>query len=327
VALRLVGTAGDALSRNLLHLQACDGGVAVPDGRTLLETADGRSTGIDVDLLTLASAAGGGPGVDTVADPPGPGPTPPRTITHRDGRITYTAKVSKADEPYWVVLGQSLSPGWSATAKGAKASVDLGRPRLVNGYANGWKVDPATVGADATITLTWTPQRMVWVALAASLVGALICLLLVMRPMRWLAGEPLPEDAIGTVEVTGIGPFSVDGRATRPARAALVALLVGLVAVLFLGPWVGLAVFVVTFLALAVGRGQVLLRTACVGAFGLAAAFIVVKQTRGHFVVDFEWMNGFEITHAWALFATGLLAVDPLVELLRRRRDSTHEEL
>ena len=37
-------------------------GVSIPAGRTLLETADGRSTGIDVDMLTLASAAGAGPG-------------------------------------------------------------------------------------------------------------------------------------------------------------------------------------------------------------------------------------------------------------------------
>ena len=324
IGLRLEGTTGDALSRDLLHLQACNSGVTIPAGRTLLETADGRHTGIDVDLLTLASAAGGTVGTDTIADPPGPGPTPPRTTTHRDGRITYTAEVSNADEPYWVVLGQSLSPGWKATATGHTASgatttVDLGEPTLVNGFANGWRVDPASVGTDATITLTWTPQRMVWVALAASLIGTLICLLLLVRPVRWLAGEPLPDDEIGSVDVAGIGPFAVDGWAIPLARATVVGLAVGVAAVVFLGAWVGLATFAVTFLALVAGRGQVLLRTACIGAFGLAAAFIVAKQTRGHFVVDFEWMNGFEVTHAWALFATGLLAVDPLVELLRRR--------
>jgi hypothetical protein len=86
---------------------------------------------------------------------------------------------------------------------------------------------------------------------------------------------------------------------------------------------VGLAVLAVVALALAVGRGQVLLRFACVGGLGLAAAYIVARQARSDFVVDFEWMNNFEITHAWALFAAGLLAVDPLVELLRRSRRDT----
>ena len=91
---------------------------------------------------------------------------------------------------------------------------------------------------------------------------------------------------------------------------------------MFLGPLVGVALAVVTGLALAVRRGQVLLRVACVGSLGLAVAFIVAKQLRADYVVDFEWMNNFEITHAWALFAAGLLAVDPLVEVLRRRRRS-----
>ena len=82
VGLSVTGTVGEALSREPLHLQACDptrgsdpeGGVDIPAGRTLLETADGRETGIDVDVLTLASAAGGTAGTDTLAVAPGPGP-------------------------------------------------------------------------------------------------------------------------------------------------------------------------------------------------------------------------------------------------------------
>ena len=334
VGLSVTGTVGDALARNPLHLQACDGSVArapesdveIPAGRTLLETADGRQTGIDLDVLTLASAAGGAAGTDTLVATPGPGPTPPRTTTRRDARTTYEATVTDAKEPYWVVLGQSVSPGWTATAEGTKGTVDLGEPTLVNGYANGWRVDPSEVGADATITMTFAPQRLVWIAIWASLLGVAICLLLALLPARWLArtplrrlsGAPLDDELVGTVDVAGIGPFAADGPPLAGARSAAVGVAVGLVAAVFLGPWVGLATLVVTALALAVGRGQALLRAACVGAFGLAAAYIVARQARSDFVVDFEWMNNFEITHAWALFATALLAVDPLVELLRR---------
>ena len=176
------------------------------------------------------------------------------------------------------------------------------------------------VGADATITMTWTPQRMVWVAIWASVLGVLLCLFLVVRPVRWLAGAPLPRDGIPVMDVRGIGPFSADGNAVPLLRATVAALVVGLVVLVFMGPWVGVAAAVVTGLALAVRRGQVLLRIACVGAFGAAALLIVAKQARNDFVVDFDWMNKFEVTHAWALFAAALLAIDPLVELLRRRR-------
>ncbi|UDY36471.1 alpha-(1-_3)-arabinofuranosyltransferase domain-containing protein [Dermatobacter hominis] len=335
VGLRVVGTVGQALGREPLHLQSCaaDGdagpGVAVPAGRTLLETADGRTTGIDVDQLTLASAAGGAAGTDTLEDPPGPGPTPPATTTTRTARTAYEAKVTDADEPYWVVLGQSLSPGWTATAEGSGGTVDLGEPTLVNGFANGWRVDPSEVGADATITMTFAPQRMVWIAIWASLVGVALCVFLAAAPTRWLrrvpvvrrlTGAPLSDDLVGTVDVVGVGPLSTDGPALPVGRSLVVALAVGVVAAVFLGPWVGLAILAVTALALAVGRGQVLLRIACVGGLGLATAYIVVRQARADLLVDFEWMNEFEITHAWALFATGLLAVDPLVELLRRSR-------
>ena len=305
-------------------------GVSIPAGRTLLETADGRSTGIDVDMLTLASAAGGGTGTDTLAEPPGPGPTPPSTTTDRPGRTTYTARVTDADKPYWVVLGQSLSPGWTATAEGSRGSADLGEPTLVNGYANGWQVDPSVVGADATITMTFAPQRMVWMAIWASLIGVAVCVALVVTPRRWIARTPLRRLAgtadvdrvAGDVDVVGVGPFAADGQPLSAVRSAAVALGTGIAAGVFLGPLVGVALAVVTGLALAVRRGQVLLRVACVGSLGLAVAFIVAKQLRADYVVDFEWMNNFEITHAWALFAAGLLAVDPLVEVLRRRRRS-----
>ena len=199
--------------------------------------------------------------------------------------------------------------------------------------------------------MTFAPQRMVWMAIWASLLGVAVCLVLALVPHRWWArlpwrrgrrsgapGEgpgasegsrgqrraegPADAAAVADVEVEAAGPLLVDGVSLSAGRSLALGLAVGVVAAVFLGPWVGVATAAVTAVALGLRRGQVLLRAACVGAFGLAAAFIVAKQLRADYVVDFEWMNNFEITHAWALFAAGLLAVDPLVEVLRRRRRS-----
>ncbi|MFZ4517596.1 MAG: alpha-(1-_3)-arabinofuranosyltransferase domain-containing protein, partial [Microthrixaceae bacterium] len=315
VPVRAVGTVGEALARQPLRFEACEGPVDLPAGRTLLSTVAGRLTGLDVDLVTLASASGGGAGVDTLATPPGPGPTPPATRTERTGRLDYTATVEAARSPYWVVLGQSLSPGWTAKA----GDVDLGPPVLVNGFANGWRVDPAKVGADATITLEWTPQRTVWIALWASLAGVLLCVGLCIRPMRFLAGSRVDAARISAMDVAGTGPFAVDGAALRSGPAVLAGLAVALAGWVFLGPWAGLAAGLVAVAALGLRRGQVVLRAACLGVLGLSFAFIVAKQARNGFAVDFDWMNKFELTHAPVLFATALLALDPLVEVLRRR--------
>src|SRR5690606_1117741 len=56
VGLRVLGTVGQALDRAELRLEWCADhsvpgpGVSIPAGRTLLEAADGRSTGIYVDM-------------------------------------------------------------------------------------------------------------------------------------------------------------------------------------------------------------------------------------------------------------------------------------
>ena len=81
--------------------------------------------------------------------------------------------VEGADEPFWLVLGQSENAGWHATTDGAT----LGDRTLVDGYANGWLVDPTQESFD--VVLEWTPQERVWASLWVSLAGVLACLAIV----------------------------------------------------------------------------------------------------------------------------------------------------
>ena len=69
------------------------------------------------------------------------------------------------DQPFWLVLGQSDNSGWTASVDGH----DIGRPQLVDGYANGWLINPAA--GDVKISLRWTPQRNVWIALGLRIFG------------------------------------------------------------------------------------------------------------------------------------------------------------
>ena len=321
VETRVSGTVGEALDGELLEVTGC-APATLEAGENRLTTGIGAETGFDVDRLALASAAGGAPGRDTMQEGPEPVTPAPANTTEMTGKVTWQTEVSGAQEPYWVVLGESESPGFSASVTtGDGTQIDLGPSTLVNGYANGWQVDPAVVGPDATITMEFAPQRMVWIALVLSAIGVLICLaLLVIRAPRIRGAGDSPTAGI---EVGSVAPVTAEGAALAPARAGVAAVAAGLLALVFMGWAVGLAVAIVAFVALWVPRGQLVLRFGGPALFAAAAGFVIAKQLLGNYLVDFNWMNLFEVTHAWTLAAVALLVLDVAVSHLRRAASDT----
>jgi len=272
------------------------------------------STGLAVDSVVLASAPGGGPGADTLTVGPRTVPAGPSTSVEQPGRLTWRYSVTGAGSPYWIVLGQSVSDGFVATAADG---VDLGPPTLVNGYAAGWLVDPTVVGADTTVVVSWTPQTAVWIGLALSAVGALVCLALVFLPRR----RAVPSDDRPSLRPELVRPWEPTGPTLAPRATLALTLGGGLLAGLAAGPAVGLALAVLLAAAGALPRGQLLLRAAVVLPWAAAAGFVVAKQVRNGYVLDFNWMNQFELTHAWTLIVVVALVADPVVSALRGRRD------
>src|SRR3981189_735085 len=95
-------------------------------------------------------------------------------------------RVSKATAPFELILGQSVNSGWTASVKGVGS---LGQPVLIDGFANGWTItgaDLAKGGPSGSfdVTLRWTPQTRVNVALIVSALSILLCLLLAYLPER-----------------------------------------------------------------------------------------------------------------------------------------------
>ena len=230
ISVKIVGTTQQALSGSEVQVVPCGpdaGGITLGAGTHVVETAAGHSptcasepqtcTGWDLDQLTLDSAAGGGTGSGGFptaqgtpvlsATQPGPAPTVTQTSSHIDSQ---TAEVTGATQPFEFVLGESVNKGWKAVAQpaaGAPAgshAVDLGRSQLTDGFANGWQVTQADLhalgGPDFTVTLTWTPQKVVWAALAVSACTLVLCLLLAFLPTRarrWLRAR-LPRRLRGS---------------------------------------------------------------------------------------------------------------------------------
>ncbi len=213
VSVRIAGPAATALDGGEVSLVPCGpdaAGITLGPGDHVVQTALGHSTatGWEIDDLTLDSAAGGAPEATAAtaavssgpvalpATQPGPAPDV-SVIAESDTRQNLS--VSGARGPFELVLGESSNAGWTARASSGATgkSVDLGKPQLVDGFANGWQVTRADLrqlgvaqGATFDVSVDWTPQSWVWVALVISGAALFLCVLLAVvgkRQRMWLA--------------------------------------------------------------------------------------------------------------------------------------------
>jgi hypothetical protein len=190
------------------------------------------------------------------------------------------------------------------------------RPHVVNGFANGWLVDPGDAST-LDVSLDWAPQRSVWGGLLLSTVAGLLCLALVLvgrrRPVLrpWLGQGLQQPQLVPPHEGVGSRP---------PARTIVViALAAGLAGAVLVRWWVGPLVALAAVVALLWRWGRVALSGAAVGLMALTGAYVVAKQRKFGFAPDFGWAAFFDAAHLWASIALVLLAVDVVVSWARRR--------
>jgi arabinofuranan 3-O-arabinosyltransferase len=322
VPVRLSGPSAGASRFGRLGVTACDPNdpervpvVRLDAGSHDVRTSQGVDRGAQLDRIVLASAAGDGPlavrggqvvGLGTTAPP-----APQVTVT-RDGDTRMRVHVSGADDPFWLVLGQSQSPGWKATVAGGDS---LGPSQMVDGYANGWFVsDPAH---EFDVVLEWTPQRRVWTAIWVSLAAVLVCIAIAcagfVRARRRGRGDRTdPRDAEATLE----WPVPARGAVAPPRGRArvLVPLLAGLVAALVIAPWAGLLVALLLLGMQWRPRLRVVLVLGPSLLLALAAAYIVYLQRHFRFPSLFEWPTLFPYARPLAWLAVVFLAADVVQE-------------
>ncbi|HUV11939.1 MAG TPA: discoidin domain-containing protein, partial [Acidimicrobiia bacterium] len=249
-----------------LAFEGCDGPVDLGQGSHRTRTAPGLDTGLDVDRLVLRSEAGGGAGFDATPVVPR-GDTGATVRVVDSGPTSFDLRVRTDRRPFWLVLGQSQSDGWEATTSDGVA---LGKPELVDGYANGWLVRPDRAGTIA-IELRWSPQRVVWWGIGVSVLALVACagVLAATRRRRWG-----PDDAAAVADApTPASPFSLLGP-SRSLRVVLASALgLGVVSALVSRPWIGVVVGVATLFAARVARGRVLLSAGAPIALAVAKGF------------------------------------------------------
>jgi len=337
VWLRVTGSTQAALDGDGLTISPCGpdaGGITLGPGSHLLQSSSGHVTGFDIDQLVLDSAPGGGPETESAGSPlpaPQPGAAPAVHVLSQTA-TRFRLRITGAEAPFWLTLGESLNKGWQATAA---TGHDLGSPTLVDGFANGWMVDPAALGAadhDGTIdvTLLWVPQRRVDIALVVSALTAVLCLILALLPDRWRRRilprrlrrntTPPPPGPVAWARhdppVLG-SPLSAVRR--RPRWWAYVAApaLSGLItAAVVTRPLLGAAVAGAVLLILVVRHLRFVLTLTGLGLVVATAVYTLVHQSTFHFPPG-GWPINFEPASNLAWTAVVLLAADAIVEIAR----------
>lgn len=336
VPITVSGTSAAALSNGLtpLSVSLCGadaGGLHLGPGTHELVASPGRLTGLDLDQIVLDSAAGGGAepgdgasGVVAVAS----APAPAVHVVSRDAttirlRVTATGS-SSSSSPFWLVLGESLNPGWQATVVDGPA---LGAPRLVDGFANGWLVPAAALSGRRSldVVLHWAPQGGVDVALVASLAGGVLALVVALWPRRrrpaWGGSDPAGAEASRPVLAlpSGLGrQADGTGAGRRPpgGRVAAAALASGLLGAMVTTPAAGLAIALGVGACALARRGRLVLAVGAVAAVAATAITMVAVEAAGGYPGDGGWPAHF----AAAAVLTWLALVLAVAETFVRAR-------
>jgi hypothetical protein len=94
--------------------------------------------------------------------------------------VRKTVELQPCPTGCWFVFGEGHNTGWRATLEG----VDIGASVIVDGGAHGWWIEPSTTSQ--TLTLAFTPQRTLNIALALSALFVLASVIVAVTTRRTL---------------------------------------------------------------------------------------------------------------------------------------------
>jgi hypothetical protein len=310
IRLRVTGKLADFEAGRPLRAVGCG-----PAHRIPAEPARLRTGGRDfkVDLLRLRSPA---PNPVTVAQSPGEVTRPGKG--HRAGRDGVLIDLHG---PGLLVLGQSYSEGWRAYCDGRS----LGKPRVVDGYANGWPVKPPCLH----VRFAFAPNAPVhWLQIFSALACLLLLIVAIRRGRAQTDVHARHADPLAADRALGALGHSAPARESDPLRGPGLplrrALVYGLAAGAILGFCfslrAGVAIFAgVTLIAYLGVRPRPLLFTAgALLALVVPAVYLLFPaDDKGGYNPGYA---GEHIGAHWVAVAAYTLLVVALVQILSRAR-------
>lgn len=282
VPLRITGARDDV--RRGLSVALCSDALQLDGGRTRLVAAPGHQTGIDLDRLVLGSRPSGEPRLPGVRG--GRELSGTQIVSVEDSPTSWTAAVDTDGTEFWLVMGQSHNDGWSVSIDGAT----VGPLTLINGYANGWLIDPDAPGSLA-VHLEWEPQRLVWWALAISVFAVAVCIGLV------IGTPPASLDRWPAVLENGLSDDETNPPLTHVVMAVVVS---GIGVAAVSRPWIG--VVAAGLALLRIGVPQVRFALAATIPIALGVGVVVDRVNPGWLVmaVVVAGVVGAEVRDRWS---------------------------
>ncbi len=347
VWLSVTGSTAAALARDPLTVSLCGpdaSGIPLAAGTHALQSTSGSTVGFDLDELALSSAPGG---AATALLPGGQLPAPATTqvgaVQVRSSTATRMSLaipgIRSTTAPFELVLGQSINAGWKAEVGGHV----LGTPVLIDGFANGWRVDPAAVssgihGGSLLVTLVWTPQQAVDVALVVSALGLILCLVLVFVPLRRTRRRRKAADGTiddgdesdvgATVPTEGasapglVAAWAEDGESTGWRGAVVTGVVCGLVAAFISAPLIGGLVGIGVVVVLRVPRLRLLLGGVATLLILGTGMYIIIRQGVDATQPNGGWPSEFGGADGLAWAGVLFLGADAVLEIRDRLRGS-----
>jgi arabinofuranan 3-O-arabinosyltransferase len=207
--LRVSGSAQAFADGMPLPARSCGAPMTLAAGVQRMEVAPGP---LAVDDLRLSSPAPQPVAVAAGAGSAGAGAVTRAGGSVSSGRGSYDHVRVTVGAPSWLVLGEGYNRGWRAACNGRA----LGAPIPIDGYANGWRVQPGC----ADVSFTFAPNRLALIGYLVSLLTGVACVVLI--GLGWRRRRARPETTPLGEPGTGEAPVSVwpVGRALAAAVAA-----------------------------------------------------------------------------------------------------------
>ena len=316
VDVEVTGSTADALAGQQLTIEPCGnsvGGVRLGPGTHTVTTSPHLPSGWSVDQLWLGSGAGGAavPVSSTVASPVAA--QEPSASVISQNRTSLTVRVRTTGAGQWLVLGQSYSDGWHASVAGG---ADLGSPRLIDAYANGWYLPAQPAGRTLEIHIDWQPQTVIWGALAASAASILVCILVAV----WPVGGPGGAGRSGRRRRHGFPPAPASGAAfsrlggrfgrAGPLQALIATAGWGLLAAAVSRPLIGLIAAAGVAVAVRWRWGRLVCRSVALLALLALPVYAVSQQALHHYWPDINWPANMSSANDIAWLGLALLGSD-----------------
>ena len=283
IPIEVSGATNDALAQHQLQIASCtQTPITLSAGTHHVQSTLGVQTGFNIDTIALNSPATSPVSSSTAIN---------NLSSHWTNRWTIEAQVPKLAAGQFVAVGQSFGPGWTATLDG----VDLGPASLIDGASMGWRL-PSKMNGPQNLTVTWTPQKKVNLALLASALALIICL--------WLASgrAPRTEQWISDARPTVLG----DPALRRPTLT----MITGAFAALCVSWWLLAPLLIAVAYLYASPVAYQLLRRLTVALIVIAGLCTVIA-TQMHLERSIQWPNHVPGANAatWCALALWLVLI------------------